>query len=386
MIKKNRKKLKIAIVTNNYTPYSGGVVSSIDSFVKELHQQGHKAFIITLDFLGKEHNDPYYVIRIPSIYRFMYKKNHIAVPWHITKKLKSIITLLNPDIIHTQHPFFIGKAALKVAKKLHIPILFTYHTIYEHYLHYLPVPQFLTRPIVKKMVLSFCKKVDGIIVPSNHIKQYLEQNNIETQIKKIPSGILPVFIKHQLWNRNNKVFKLLTVSRFVKEKNIPLLLRVFARLCKTVKNTTFNFTLVGYGQEYKNLQRLAYKKLHLPKTDVRFVHRPNKMEISDLYSESDLFIFSSTSDTQGLVLAEAMGGGCPVVAIDGPGQRDIIKNGKNGFLCQSEQEMVEKIEFISENSQLLKNMQKEALQKAQQYHPTATTNALISFYKQKTQI
>jgi len=381
MVKKDRKKLKVAIITNNYTPYSGGVVSSINSFVKELHKQGHKAFIITLDFLGKEHNDPYYVIRIPSVYRFVYKKNHIAIPWRITKKLKDVIELLNPDIIHTQHPFFIGKSALKIAKKLHIPTLFTYHTIYERYLHYLPIPQFITRPIVKKKVISFCKHVDGIIVPSNHIKNYLEQNSIETPIKKIPSGILPVFIKNHIANQDSSSFKLLTVSRFVKEKNIPLLLHLFSKLYKTQTDKKFTFTLVGYGAEYESLKRLAYKKLKLPKTEVRFVHKPSKMEISDLYCESDLFIFSSTSDTQGLVLAEAMGGGCPVVAIDGPGQKDIIKNGKNGFLCQSEKQMLEKIILISQNNQILKNMQNEALKTAKLYHPKTTTDDLIAFYR-----
>jgi len=101
MIKNPKNKLSIAIVTNNYTPYSGGVVNSINSFVEELHKQGHKAFIITLDFLGNEHNDPYYVIRIPSIFTFMYKKNHMAIPKNITKNLENIIKLIKPDIFHT---------------------------------------------------------------------------------------------------------------------------------------------------------------------------------------------------------------------------------------------------------------------------------------------
>ena len=379
MIKKRDKKLKIAIVTNNYTPYSGGVVSSIDSFVNELHQQGHKAFIITLDFLGKQHSDPYYVIRIPSIYRSMYKKNHIAIPWNMTKKLQAIIELLQPDIIHTQHPFFLGKSALTIAKKKHIPILFTYHTIYEQYLHYIPAPQLITRPITKKIVLSFCKNVDGIIVPSIYIKDYLHQNNIETHIEKIPSGILPIFIKNQIYTCIKKTFNLLTVSRFVKEKNIPYLINLFAKLHKD--NQHFTFTLIGYGSEYENLKKYAYKKCKLPTTAMKFVHKPNKIEIADLYYESDLFLFSSTSDTQGLVLAEAMGSGCPVVSLDGPGQRDIIKNGKNGFLCESAQQMIEKIQTIAQNVQLHKIMQRQALKTAQLYHPKATTEQLISFYK-----
>ncbi|MFC1842798.1 glycosyltransferase, partial [Candidatus Dependentiae bacterium] len=331
----SKKRLNIAIVTNNYTPYSGGVVSSIDSFVNELHKQGHKAFIITLDFLGAEHKDPYYVIRIPSTYRFMYKNNHMGIPTSKTKKLEHIIQMLNPDIIHTQHPFFICNAALKIAKKLNIPTVFTYHTIYERYLHYIPVPQFISKPIVKKMVLSFCKKVDRIIVPSSYIKNYLEKNNIETKTEKIPSGILPIFIKDKLCNIQKQGFNLILVSRFVKEKNIEFLLRLFAKLIKKYPEKNFAFTLIGYGNEYENIKKYAYKKLKL-KNSVTFIHRPQKQTIADLYLQSDLFLFSSTSDTQGLVLAEAMGCGCPVVSLDGPGQRDIIKNGQNGFLCNTE--------------------------------------------------
>ncbi|EKD23265.1 MAG: glycosyltransferase, partial [uncultured bacterium] len=346
-----KKRLNIAIITNNYTPYSGGVVSSIDSFVNELHKQEHKAFIITLDFLGITRNDPYHVIRIPSLFRFMYKKNHMALAIKKEKKLQEIIDILKPDIIHVQHPFYLCQPAAKIAKKLNIPVIFTYHTIYEKYLHYLPLPQFITRPIVKKIVLSFCRNVDYIVSPSSYIKNYLESNNIETKIEKIPSGILPIFIKDQVYaiertettEKNGKnIFNLIFVSRFVKEKNIEFLLCMFAKLVQKNPDKNFKLTLAGYGSEYEKIKKFAHKKLKLTNY-IQFIYRPRKEDIADLYMQSDAFIFSSDSDTQGLVLAEAMGCGCPVIALDGPGQRDIIKDCINGFLCNFESDMIEKI-------------------------------------------
>lgn len=378
-----KKRLNIAIITNNYSPYSGGVVSSIDSFVNELHKQEHKAFIITLDFVGGTKNDPYHVIRIPSLFRFFYKKNHMAIPTDKAKKLEDIIKVLKPDIIHVQHPFYLCHPAVKIAKDLHIPVIFTYHTIYEKYLHYLPFPQFITRPIVKKIVMSFCKNVDYIVSPSNYIKNYLENNNIETKIERIPSGILPIFIKDKVYaieKTEKNEFNLIFVSRFVKEKNIEFLLRMFAKLVAKTPEKNFKLTLAGYGYDYEKIKKFAQNKLKL-KDSVQFIYRPRKEEIADLYMQSDAFIFSSDSDTQGLVLAEAMGCGCPVVALDGPGQRDIIKDNVNGFLCNFESDMIEKIILLQNNKDLHYRLRCGALETAKEYHPTATTNKLIDLYK-----
>src|SRR5262249_18260371 len=144
--------------------YSGGIVSSLHVLIPELQKQGHTVSLITLDFLGYEHSDPEYVMRISCPLKFMYKKNHMAIPWRATHALQKYFNEWQPDIIHAQHPFLLGRAALRVARKQNIPICFTYHSIYEAYAHYVPFPGTLTRPAIQKMVLDFCKKVNGIIV------------------------------------------------------------------------------------------------------------------------------------------------------------------------------------------------------------------------------
>ncbi len=374
------KKLRIVFVTNNYTPYSGGVVSSINASVHELHKVGHEVTIITLDFLGAQHNNPDYVIRVPCPIKFRYKTNPMAVPWWPQHHLYKIIKRFEPDIIHAHHPFLLGSEVLRVAKKLNIPIVFTYHTLYEAYLHYIPLPQFLTRYVTKRLVRSFCQRVDGIIAPSRAIKEYLQNAGVKTKTTIIPSSLQQQFLTNKKPEKDistNRPFRLLTVGRFVKEKNIPLLFDVFQLL-----QGNYTLTLVGYGAEYETIKSMAYEQYQFTPDRVRFIHKPPQEQIIRLYREADLFLFSSTTDTQGLVLVEAMARATPVIAIDGPGQRDVIRNGQNGFLVESADKMAKMIDFIAQNNDLQVRLQDEAWKTAQKYEPEGLIEQLVDFYEQ----
>lgn len=370
------KKLKIAIVTNNYTPYCGGLVSSINSFANQLIQFGHEVLIITLDFLGNKNNTETNVKRIYCPIRFMYKKNHMAIPWEYEKSVFNLLEEFSPDIIHSQHPFLLGVAALKASKILSIPIIFTYHTKYEDYSHYVPLPEIISKPIIKQLALSYSNSVDGIIAPSKSILDYLHNNNVFKKTEVIPSGIQKVYLQESLSLKVNKKFELLTVSRFVKEKNIEFLLEIFSKL----DQSKFKLTLIGFGSHLDFLRDYTFKKLKISTENVKFIIKPSKDLISEYYKKSDLFIFSSFSETQGLVLAEAMSGGCPVVALNASGVCDIIKNEFNGFLVNSNYEMIDKINFLSNNSSFYIEMQKNAWQSSKDYSTEKLTNKLIDFY------
>ena len=374
------KKLKIAMVTNNYTPYSGGVVSSIEATTEQLQKLGHEVFIIALNFLGEQHEDLSHVKRIPSLLRFRYKQNHMAIPWRAGHHVEKLLKEIKPDIVHVHHPFLLGKHARNAAQKLNIPVVFTYHTIYEAYTHYAPLPGFITKPWVKKRALSFCASVDGVIAPSNFIRSYLQQNSITKKVQIIPSGIQPDFVWDSLPAKNrseNKPFNLLCVTRFRKEKNLEFLLDVAAQLSS--KNN--KLTLVGYGDQKDHLKTYAYEKLGLSERAVQFVHAPPRPIIVKHYQEADLFLFSSKTDTQGLVLAEAMAAGTPVVAVDGPGQRDIIEQGKNGFLVDTADQMVHKIKEIARDKQLHQQLQQGAWETGKQYSAEKMAEKLVGFYQ-----
>jgi len=228
--------MRIFFVTNNYIPYSGGVTQAIIATSEELRAQGHQVFIITLDFEPKaqpapstelrinsasamaDKADPEYVIRVPCPITFMYKKNYMAIPWRPTHFITQLLKQYKPDIVHVHHPFLLGVSALHAARACNIPCVFTYHTMYEDYAHYVPLPRYFTKKLISSAVRRFCNGVDGIIAPSNAIKEYLVNQQIKTRITVIPSPLRTIFLTHPTRSAHNNNFNLLVVSRFVPEK------------------------------------------------------------------------------------------------------------------------------------------------------------------------
>lgn len=373
------KKLRIALVTNNWQPYSGGVVSSLRMQIAALQTMGHEVMLITLYFLGNEHKDPAFVKRIRCPLRFMYKKNHMAVPWRAYKQVFELLNDFKPHIIHTHHPFLLGVSALKAARILKVPIVFTHHSVYTAFAYYIPLPTCITKPIIARLVKNFYSKVDGIIVPSSMIATHLKTQGIRTPITIISSAVQPVFLSLSETVADEpygEVFDLLFISRFAKEKNISFLLDVFAQLPKH----HFRFTLAGYGHAYDGLKKYAYTELKLDPEYVHFVYKPSLQDLKKLYTKADLFVFGALYETQAIVLAEAMASGIPVVALDGPGQRDIIKNGVNGFIVYSQSNMCEVIQKIAADRDLHRTLSENALKTAQDYTFEHMGQKLINFY------
>ena len=369
-------KQTIAFVTNNYTPYSGGVVSSIDATVAQLRERGHEVYIIAPDFLGRKHNDPEGVIRLPSLFRFRYKRNHMMIPWRMNYRLSRILERLNPEVVHVHHPFLLGPMAVSWAKRNGVKAIFTYHTIYEKYLHYLPLPSWLLRPIVIKRVLRFCGLIDQIIVPSSGIKNYLSTHSI-TNSTIIPSGLQDQFLGQLFVSKKlHNPYRLLYVGRFVQEKNIPLLFDLMKQL-----SDEFTLTLVGYGEYLDYLKKYAYETCGLSPERVQFIIKPDKQTLCDLYANAHLFLFPSQSDTQGLVLAESMACSTPVIALDGVGQRDLINDGQNGFLVHSLGEMRDRILRVVADAALYEKLQRNAWQTAQAYDPKKLVEQIIALYE-----
>lgn len=354
--------MRILFVTNNYTPYAGGVVSSIQVTIAELQKKGHEVILVAPQFLREHADDPDWVRRVPSVFRFRYKKNHLAVPIRAQHFLKSIIEDWNPDVVHVHHPFFLGPMAVKLARKKGIKTIFTYHTVYEGYTHYVPLPQFVVDPVVKRLVLRFCKKVDRIIAPSSTIENYLHSLGIQ-HVVTIPSGIKKQFAEVSFEKKDlGKPYKLLFVGRFTKEKNIPALFELM-----TILPSEYQLTLVGFGAYTDYLKKEAYNRSLFKKDRILFCIKPSQAKLLELYKNAHLFVFPSHTDTQGLVLAEAMGSSIPVLALDGPGQRDIIHS-MNGFIANDIQAMAKKIRHIVSNESRFHEMQKAAWLTSQNFH------------------
>lgn len=371
--------MRILFVTNNYTPYSGGVVSSIQSTVQELQENGHDVRIVTLNFLGADHNDPEYVYRIPSALRFKRKHNYFAIPWRMNDYLMNKCKEFKPDIVHVHHPFLLGVSAMRIARLLRIPVVFTYHTMYEAYAHYIPFPVVFTRSLIKKRAITFCNKIDVVFAPSNAIAQDIAHCGVSKPVTVIPSAIKSNFLQNDFEIKSKKEsFSLLVVSRFTPEKNVEMVIDLFAQL---PQDGSFALTLVGYGMLEQKLRELAFKKYNLSPELVTFIIKPSQDKLVEIYKEADLFIFSSTTDTQGLVLAESMSQGTPVVAINGPGQQSIIKNGENGFIVSNKDQILQKIIEVSTDVVLHEQLQKGAWQTAREYSAQVCVAKIVRAYQ-----
>jgi len=169
----------------------------------------------------------------------------------------------------------------------------------------------------------------------------------------------------------------LYVGRFAKEKNIPFILDALAKLDPKCSSQC-NF--VGYGPEYESLQSYAYDTLQLSPDKIRFTCNPPLDKLIEIYRDADLFLFPSTSDTQALVLSEAMATGTPVIAIPGPGQTDIIRHGFNGFFSDTPAEMAHHITHLDADRQLLATLAGNAINTARRYHPSVTVGKLLELY------
>lgn len=367
--------MRIVFISNNYTPYSGGIVSSINTTIEALQKKGYEVTLITLDFLGKKHTDPEWVKRIPSFIRFRYKHNYLAIPWRPIYYLTKWIKEFEPDIIHLHHPFLLGPIAMRIAKKRGIKTVFTYHTQYDAYIHYVPLPQLFVKSIIKRMVQNFCNKVNYIIAPSQSIKEYIGKN-ISTPIAVIPTGLPNLFLQQPFIQKDLKSpIKLLYVGRFAKEKNIPFLLDVVAQL-----PDNYFFTLVGFGVETDYLRQYAYKICGLSPKQVQFIIKPERKKLIALYRAAHLFLFASQTETQGIVIAESMSCSTPVIALDGMGQKDSIDNDNNGFIVSTKKEMQQIIQTICCNQMFYNQLQRNAYKTAQQYDSAQLIDRLVQFY------
>ena len=150
---------------------------------------------------------------------------------------------------------------------------------------------------------------------------------------------------------------------------------------KQLDQKKFSFKLIGFGPEFESLKSYAYDKLKLSLDSVQFFEKPEKTEILKNYQESDLFIFASKTETQGLVLAEAMAAGTPVVALNGPAINEIVVNNSNGFICENKQEMVEKIKKVAQDKILHQNLQSNAWRTGKKFQPDKCAEQLINCYQ-----
>jgi glycosyltransferase involved in cell wall biosynthesis len=320
--------MRILMISDVYFPRINGVSTSIQTFRTEFEKQGHEVTLIVPDYPAHYPEDPA-IERIPS-------RRVIFDPEDRMMRLGKIMDLAERlagesyDLIHVHTPFVAHYAGVKLAKKLDLPLLVTYHTLFEEYLyHYIP---FLPRGLLKKAARHFsrtqCNQADSIIAPSSVIVDLLRRYGVQQAIEVIPTGIHCQRFREgdgerfrQQHGIGSERKLLLNVSRVAFEKNIGLLLEVTHRLRQDFPEVCL--LIAGEGPA-KDAYIQQAKKLGLEEHVVFVGYLDRDSELLDCYHSADYFVFSSRTETQGLVLLEAMAAGVPVVSIAAMGTRDIL--------------------------------------------------------------
>jgi glycosyltransferase involved in cell wall biosynthesis len=322
--------MNIMMMSNVYTPFVGGVVRSVETLTSELRNRGHRVIIVTPDF----ENTPSVetdVIRVPAVHHFNGSDFSIQIP--LPGLLHTTLKDFTPDIIHSHHPFMLGDTALRIASEFDIPIVFTHHTFYEMYTHYVNSDSGLLQTFIKTLATEYANLCNLVVAPSNSVARILKSRGVISPIKTLPTGIdTDAFCKGDRMSFRKKysipVNAIVAgfVSRIAKEKNIIFLSAALKEIM--VEYINVYFLVVGDGpslqslKEYFNLNNLSERLI--------FPGVLHSQDLVDAYHAMDLFVFASKTETQGLVLLEALASGIPVIAVRGPAIDDSIIDFVNG--------------------------------------------------------
>jgi len=315
--------MRAGFFTEVYHPVVNGIVASVDGLAGGLRALGHEVYCFAPHVPGyEERNEP--VFRMPSL-----PLPTPAAPYRLTLPLVSrrnrhaIINRL--DILHAHSPFVTGWMAVRYARRLRIPLVYTYHTQLEEYAHYVPFEAHTTRRAASTLTRSFANLADAVIVPTASMREHLLQLGVTVRVEVIPSGIdLRRFGSGRRSARLRASFGLrederllVFVSRLAKEKNVELLLESVRLAAVPVR-----LAIAGDGPERANL--IARAAECGVSDRVQFLGALERDALPDLYASADAFVFPSVTETQGLVLVEALAAGALVIAADAPPVREVL--------------------------------------------------------------
>ncbi len=376
--------MRIGIFTNTYKPEINGVVRSISTFRDELVRQGHTVYVFAPESPGHD-DEEYGIFRYPAMRLPVAENYPLAIP--VSPYIDWVVPRLKLDIIHSHHPVLVGEEAITFARKLNLPHIFTHHTQYEEYSHYIPFNQNIVKTLTREVVRLYLVRSVKIIAPTESMRTRIanQHPNIDSRLRVLPS---PVDLTHFQFSPQHgskirkkyhlqNTFVFVTVSRLTPEKNVATLLSAFAQATSGHPDT--RLMLVGDGPRREALQLLAQR---LQITDrVIFVGAVPYHAVPHYLSAGDVFAFASTTETQGLVTLEAMATALPVVVVDAPGNRDVAHNEQNGLVVpNSVTDLALAMQRISKDEALRRKLGEEAQKTAQKYSAPSLTKKLVDIY------
>ncbi len=375
--------MRIAVFTNAYKPAISGVVTSISLFRQGLHAAGHVTHIFAPDYEDYQDEEPY-VFRLPAL--DLSEQLNVSLVLPLRNLVELTLRGIQPALIHSQHPVWMGDLAATCARALGIPLIFTFHTQYEQYAqHYSPIAGKLAGHLTEERVRRYLKQCSHIIAPTETIRTMIASTfGVGERVTVIPTPVDlarfqtagPGQVRSQLKLEGEEM--LLYVGRIAEEKGLDMLLSAFAVVHAQRPQT--HLVLVGSGPYETEAMELVHQLgLHDSTT---FVGAVPHAEIAPYYAAADLFVFSSTTETQGLVLLEALAAGTPVVAVKAPGAVDVIESGGGRLTEADEDDLAQGIVQVLGQDGELERLALEGARVVERYSIAAATERMLAVYEQ----
>jgi 1,2-diacylglycerol 3-alpha-glucosyltransferase len=328
--------MRVALFTNNYLPFRGGVTTAVETLRQGLEGLRHHACVFAPAARPPVPDLPW-VFRYPSVPAPTYPGFALPVPF--SPRVHGLARAFAPDIVHAQHPFLLGPTARRFARRYRRPLVFTYHTRYEKYAHYVPLPERFVAALAVRLSCRFAASTDLVIAPSERIAGTLRARGVTAPVTVVPTGVpLDLFQPgDRVEARRTLGFPgdtllCLYVGRLDREKSVDLIIDAFESIADAVSGASLS--LVGQGTHEAVVRQRAAAG---PARDrIRFHGGLDREALPLFYRAADLFLFASQTETQGLVLAEAHASGLPAVAVRAFGVDEVVRDGETGILTKAE--------------------------------------------------
>jgi len=327
--------MRIALFSECYSPIVNGVVVAVSTLRQELLRLGHEVCLFAPAYPGHEDTDTN-VFRLPSLSLPTNPRYPLGIPI-FPRRLRGFLQEFAPEVIHTHSLFGMGRAAARTARRLGLPLVFTYHTLLEDYSHYIPLPQILVRWLARRVSRRFADGADFVIAPGPAALQALRSYGVKTPIEVIPTGAdlslaeesfsAPI---RQRWVIPEGAPVIAFAGRIAREKNLGLLLNAFSRLLQRIPSAHLLF--IGGGPWESEISRLI-RQLGLEQA-AHFSGFLPRREVFHALSHCQIFAFPSLTDTQGIVVLEAMACGLPAVAARSGAVAEILRDGEEGLVVE----------------------------------------------------
>ncbi|MBQ9071652.1 MAG: glycosyltransferase family 4 protein [Bacilli bacterium] len=384
--------MRIGIFTDTYPPYINGVSTSIQMLENALRKKGHKVFIVTVnpDDMTYKIESNGRIIRIPGIPTGIYDYR-LTTLYPI--KAVNAIKEWNLDIIHTHTEFGIGTFARVIGKQFDIPVVHTYHTMYEDYVHYITKGYFdgPSKKIVEYLTKFYCDKtIEELIVPTKKTYDlFKEKYKYDRNVHIIPTGIeIERFYKEKMntekleslrnkLNINKDDILVLFVGRIAQEKSVDFLINNHKELVKRNKNC--KLLIVGDGPDLEKYKKLAKK--NKIESNIIFTGKVAWDEIPLYYNIANIFVTASHTETQGLTVIEAMASSLPVVALNDESFNTTVIDDLTGYLFNNKKEYLNSMYKLVDDKSLRDRMASQGRINSETYSSKYFADRVLSVYK-----